>query len=301
MSAGPRGGVASLLLAAAAMAQAQHTPEVAGIVRDSRLGEISGMAASPSTPGRFWVHNDSGSPADVYAIDTAGRVQAQLRITGIKPLDWEDMAAFTLDGKSWLLLADTGDNGGKRMHVELVVVEEPSFAADASKRTFQTGAAWRLVFRYADEPHDVEAVGVDAPGETVLLLTKRTTPLQVWSLPLRSAGGTEHIATRVGTLQAADELLPTVDFERRLQPGRPTSLSVSRDARRAAVLTYASVWIYDRAAGEGWAQAFARTPRSFPIALLAQAEAIAFGADADTVYITGERWPAPLLKLNIRP
>ena len=144
MSAGTRGGIASLLVAAAAMAQAQHTPEVAGIVGDSRLGEISGMAASPSTPGRFWVHNDSGSPADVYAIDTAGRVQAQLRITGAQPVDGEDMAAFTLDGKSWLLLADTGDNGGKRKHVELVVVEEPAFAADASKRTFQTGAAWRL-------------------------------------------------------------------------------------------------------------------------------------------------------------
>ena len=34
---------------------------------------------------------------------------------------------------------------------------------------------------------------------------------------------------------------------------------------------------------------------------LAQAEAVAFGADADTVYITGERWPVPLLKLDVKP
>jgi len=301
MSAGPRGLAASLLVAAAAMAQAQHTPQVAGILRDGRLGEISGMTASPSTPDHFWVHNDSGSPADVFAIDSTGRVQAQLRITGVKPVDWEDMAAFTLDGKSWLLLADTGDNGGVRPRVELVVVEEPAFASDATEHAFKAAAAWRLPFRYADEPHDVEAVGVDASSETVLLLTKRTSPLQIWSLPLRTTGGKEQIATRVGTLQAADELLPTVDFERRLLPGRPTSLSLSRDASRAAVLTYASVWIYDRAADESWAQAFARTPRSFPIALLAQAEAVAFGADADTVYVTGERWPVPLLKLDVSP
>ena len=84
-------------------------------------------------------------------------------------------------------------------------------------------------------------------------------------------------------------------------PARPTALSISRDARRAAVLTYNAAWIYERHPGEDWATAFARTPRSFPIALLAQAEAIAFGADNDTVYVTGERWPVPLLKLDVRP
>ncbi|HSX61648.1 MAG TPA: hypothetical protein VLF18_15715 [Tahibacter sp.] len=301
MSRTMRGFGALALMLAATAADAQRVPDVVALVRDGRLGEISGMAASPQTTGRFWVHNDSGSPADAFAIDTTGRVQAQLRVTGVKPVDWEDMAAFALDGRSWLLLADTGDNGGVRKRVELVVVEEPVIAADAHELSLKTAPAWRIAFRYADEPHDVEAVGIDVPGETVLLLTKRTTPLQIWSLPLRPGKDAETIATPVGTLQPADELLPTVDFERRLMPGRPTALSISRDARRAAVLTYNSVWIYDRAAGESWAHAFARRPRAFPIALLAQAEAIAFGADNDTVYVTGERWPVPLLKFDVRP
>jgi hypothetical protein len=296
-----RAFVAALLATTFGTAAAQRVPEMAGLVRDGRLGEISGMAASPSTPDRFWVHNDSGSPADVFAIDGSGRVLAQLRVTGVKPVDWEDMAAFALDGRSWLLLADTGDNGGVRPRVELVVVEEPSFAADANEHAFKAAPAWRIAFRYADEPHDVEAVGVDTAAETVLLLTKRTTPLQIWSLPLRPGKDKETVATLLGTLRAADDVLPTVDFERRLMPGRPTALSISRDARRAAVLTYNAVWIYDRAAGESWAGAFARTPRSFPIALLAQAEAVAFGADADTVYVTGERWPVPLLRLDVTP
>lgn len=293
--------IAAQLAAASGTATAQRVPEMAGLVRDGRLSEISGMAASPSTPDRFWAHNDSGSPADVFAVDGSGRVQAQLRVTGVKPVDWEDMAAFTLDGKSWLLLADTGDNGGVRPRVELIVVAEPAFAADASEHVFKAAPAWRIGFRYADEPHDVEAAGVDTTGEIVLLLTKRTTPLQVWSLPLRPRNDPDTVATLVGTLRAADDVLPTVDFERRLMPGRPTALSISRDARRAAVLTYNAVWIYDRAAGESWAQTFARTPRSYPIALLAQAEAVAFGADADTVYVTGERWPVPVLRLDVSP
>lgn len=292
--------VAALLATTVTAAAAQRVPEMAGLIRDGRLAEISGMAASPSAPQRFWVHNDSGANADVFAIDANAAVRARLRLLGVKPVDWEDMAAFTLDGQSWLLLADTGDNGGVRKRVELVIVEEPALGSTADEQSFQSAPARRIPFRYADEPHDVEAVGVDATTATVLLLTKRTTPLQVWSLPLRADARTETVATLIGELQVADELLPGVDFERRLQPGRPTSLSISRDARRAAVLTYASVWIYDRAAQESWASAFARKPRVFPIALLAQAEAIAFGADADTVYITGERWPAPLIRLDVR-
>jgi hypothetical protein len=301
MSRAARVLLALSLAATVTAAAAQRVPEMTALMRDGRLGEISGMAASPSTPGRFWVHNDSGAPADVFAIGLEGRVQAQLRVTGVKPIDWEDMATFVLDGKSWLLLADTGDNGGVRKSVELVIVEEPTFTTEAQEHVLKSPPAWRIAFRYADEPHDVEAVGVDMTSETILLLTKRTTPLQIWSLPLRPGGGKETVATRLGTLQPAADVLPTVDFERRLMPARPTALSISRDARRAAVLTYNAAWIYDRRPGEDWSATFARTPRSFPIALLAQAEAIAFGADNDTVYVTGERWPVPLLKLDVRP
>ncbi|MBL8298610.1 MAG: hypothetical protein JNN30_09720 [Rhodanobacteraceae bacterium] len=292
---------AVLLTAPTTTPAASALPELAGFLRDQRLAEISGLAASASVPGRFWVHNDSSSSAEVFAIDSSGRVKAKLDLRGVKPVDWEDMAAFALDGKSWLLLADTGDNAGVRPSAELVVVEEPAFTAAAQEHALTAAPAWRIAFRYPDEPHDVEAVGIDVPGETALLLSKRTTPPQIWSLPLRPGRNKENIATWVGNLQAPDEGLPTDNVARRLKPGRPTALSISRDARRAAVLTYASVWVYERAAGESWAQAFAREPRSFPIALLAQAEAITFAADANTVYVTGERWPAPLLRLNVAP
>lgn len=295
---------ARLLFWAAALAlpaAAESLPQIAGLLRDARLDEVSGMARSAYSPQRLWLHNDSGTRAQLFAVDTTGRLQASLTIEGVKPVDWEDMAAFRLDGRAYLLLADVGDNGGVRARSELVVIEEPPFEPADSARTLSTKPAWRIAFRYADEPHDVEAVGVDATSQTVLLLTKRTDPPQLWSLPLRPADGQVQVARLLGDIAVPQEATPTVNFRRRLQPGRPTGLTISADGRSAAVLTYASVWLFRRGEGQDWAQAFATLPQVFPLGLVPQAEAITFGAEANTLYITGEHWPAPLIRLDLPP
>lgn len=294
-------GSAALLAALAALAPAADpvVPQVAGLLRDTRLHEISGMARSSQSPQRLWLHNDSGSRAQLFAIDTRGQLQASLSIAGVRPVDWEDMAAFEQDGRAYLLLGDVGDNGAVRQRSELVVIEEPAFTPGRVEQSLEAAPAWRIVFRYADGPRDVEAVGVDAPGQTVLLLTKRTSPPQVWSLPLRPPAGQEQVAQLRATLAVPDEATVPVDFQRRLQPGRPTALTIDAAGRRAAVLTYASIWLYERRDSEGWEQAFARRPQVFPIGLLAQAEAAAFDAQGRTLFATGERWPAPLLRWDL--
>jgi hypothetical protein len=295
-----RGACALLLLTLALPAAAAETiPQIAGLLRDTRLDEISGLAVSARQSGRLWLHNDSGTRAELFAVDSSGRVQARLEIPGLKPVDWEDMAAFTLDGKPYLLIGDVGDNGARRQRSELIIVEEPDFRAGPAETELRAAIAWRVPFRYADEPHDVEAVGVDVPNRRVLLLTKRTDRPQVWSLPLRPADGQEQVAQRLGELAAPKETLPIVDFQRRLQPGRPTALAISADGYSALVLTYASAWLYRRAAGQDWVQAFAQPPRVFPIGLLAQAEAAGLDADGRHAWLSGERWPAPLLRLDL--
>ncbi|WP_313918073.1 hypothetical protein [Tahibacter sp.] len=288
-------------LLATSVASADVVPQIAALLRDARLGEISGMALSTRTPQRLWLHNDSGTRPELFALDTDGRLQARLVLSGSKPVDWEDMAAFELDGKSYLLIADTGDNGAVRKRSELLIVEEPAFDDGGGEKPLTASPAWRIGFRYADAPHDVEAVAIDALSETVLLLTKRTSPPQIWSLPLRPGNRTDLVAQPVGSLAVPQEAVPAVNFERRLQPGRPTGFAISRDGRSAAVLTYASVWLYRRADGERWTQALGRTPQVFPFGLLAQAEAIAIDATGARVFVSGERWPAPLLRLDLPP
>lgn len=288
--------ILALALSASA-ATAAPVPQIAGLLRDTRLNEISGMATSGRDAQRLWLHNDSGTRAQLFAVDSSGRVQARLLLPGIKPVDWEDLAAFELDGKAYLLIADTGDNGGVRQRSELLIVEEPEFQAGAQELQLQAQPAWRIAFRYADEPHDVEAVGVDVENQRVLLLAKRTSPPQIWSLPLRPASSGEQVAQFVGTLAVPAEDQPAVDFQRRLQPGRPTSLAIAADGRHALVLTYASAWLFRRDGNETWPQALARTPQVFPFGLVGQAEAVSIARDGRSGLITGERWPAPLIRI----
>ena len=76
--------------------------------------EASGLAASRREPGLFWVHADSGGEPILRAVAADGSPRGILRIDGAGNVDWEDAASFTLDGRAWLLVADTGDNASRR-------------------------------------------------------------------------------------------------------------------------------------------------------------------------------------------
>ena len=62
--------------------------------------------------------------------DLAARLaHRELRVAGARNTDWEDLAAFELDGRHYLLIADTGDNGGLRRTLQLHVVRRARSAA----------------------------------------------------------------------------------------------------------------------------------------------------------------------------
>src|SRR5438309_1605081 len=61
-----------------------------GIVNIAGLTEASGVAASRNNPGVLWTHNDSGHPAQIYALDTQGRLLGTYAVPG--NTDNEDIA-----------------------------------------------------------------------------------------------------------------------------------------------------------------------------------------------------------------
>jgi hypothetical protein len=77
-----------------------------------------------------------------------------------------------------------------------------------------------------------------------------------------------------------------------------TAADVAPDRHALAVLTYRDVLVYPRRGQESWARAVARKPRVHPLPLLPQAEALAWSADGQALYATGEFSPSPLLYLN---
>lgn len=289
------------LLAALLLGIAACTPpslpfaRLAGLVTSRQLGEISGLAASHAHDGVLWAINDGGNPARLYAISRRGRLLARYEVEGADNQDWEDLASFELDGRRYLLLADTGDNGGRRRGFSLHVFEEPAELANGRLKP-----AWTIRARWPDGPRDCEAVAVDAAAGQVLLISKKRVPPELFSLPLADPRGAVVEARRIGRLAG----VPQVGEElRRKDPklaalfSQVTAADIAPNRRSLAVLTYGSVLFYRRGEGESWADATARAPEAHDIPPIPQAEALAWSAGGGGLYATGEFGPAPLFYL----
>lgn len=287
---------ACLVLAGLAACARQDEPfaRLAGLVLDERLREISGLAASRLHPDVLWMLNDGGNDAAVYAVSRRGRVLARFAVEGVANTDWEDLAAFELDGRPYLLIADTGDNGGLRRTLQLHVLAEPDSLRDGTLRP-----AWSVAFRWPDGPRDSEALAVDTAAGEALLVSKKRRPPELFAVPLR-ASQRRAVARRIGTLAGIPQ--PTAQerqarHSRAALKGQVTAADLSPDGRRLAVMTYHDLAVYTRAPGESWRDAVARMPTVRDLPWIPQAEALAWSAGGRGLFATGEFTPAPLFFL----
>ena len=78
-------------------------------------------------------------------------------------------------------------------------------------------------------------------------------------------------------------------------------MDISPDGSRAAVITYRSLYLFAREDSESWADAFQRQPVELVGPPGAHQEAVGFSADGRSVYVTTERRPAPLHRVDLQP
>lgn len=286
------------LLAGDASASRWSAAEYAGVLADPQLDEVSGLAASRTHPGIFWAHNDGGNAETLIAIKADGTRVATLRVEGADNVDWEDLDSFELDGRHYLLLADTGDNGGIRSTLSLHVFEEPALLLDGES----IRPAWSIPFRWPDGARDCEATAVDAARGEVLLISKKRVPPEVFSVPLRPADESLQTARLVGLLggieQPSQAQLQANPIYGRYR-SQVSGADLSPNGRVLAVLNYHSVLLYVRGRGEDWTQARLADPGKLDFPWLPQAEAIAFAADGRSLLIGSEQRPSPLLRFRV--
>lgn len=166
---------------------------IIGYATDNRLSEVSGIAASYSNPGYFWVHNDSGDEASIYLIDSSASIVKIVTLSharyytstdGINKIyvtdtvrsnDWEDISMQQdINGKNLILIGDVGDNNAQRNSVTIYRIEEPVFDGNTSTTIYVD--AEKMILTYSDGKKDVEAMMSDPVTGNVILLTKREMP-----------------------------------------------------------------------------------------------------------------------------
>ena len=273
-----------------------------GHLQAAKLVEASGLAASRRQPGLLWAINDSGNEPMLFAFAADGSDLGQVTLAGVSNVDWEDLAAFTWNGEPWLLVADVGDNPGRRSQVVLHALREPQ--VDAQGRF--AGAvrpSWSLAFTYPDGPRDCEAVAVDETAGQILLLSKRSEPPVLYSLHLGPpVDERPQVATVIGPLAtippptATDLLLPYGRYR-----SQPTALDLSADSTELLALTYRHAYLFHRDSAQDWAKVLSAPPQTIELPdlfTLAQREAACFSPDGKSLFITGEGAGAALLRLE---
>lgn len=172
-----------------------------GYSTDARLAEVSGIVPSHRNPGLFWVHNDGGdgpvvylidslvhvlqvvaireSVYSVFAADAKGNIRKTAHIDAVRNIDWEDIAISKDSEKTYLVVADIGDNRATRDSVSLYRFEEPVFRGDSVLSV----AAERMIIRYQEGPRDAETLMADPLNGNLIILSKRDPKVKVYCFP----------------------------------------------------------------------------------------------------------------------
>ena len=167
---------------AAADSDAFKPPRELAELKDKRLSEVSGLVTSVVNPGLIWVHNDSGNPATVYLVDTLLNVRLACKLKGIKNRDWEDIAIGPgpEQDKSYLYVADIGDNNARHNEKYIYRFEEPKVISGTTEITITSFET--IAFRLKGERKDTEALWVHPETQDIYVVSKREKPVHVYAV-----------------------------------------------------------------------------------------------------------------------
>jgi hypothetical protein len=151
---------------------------ISGEVRSPLASEISGITASKSQPGVFWIHNDSGNSSDLFAVDADGDLLMRVILANIPNWDYEDIAIGPGPNGStdYIYIADVGANKLGRDTVRIFRLEEPSVRGGTI--TIPEGDVERFVFAYRNPSgpgtvnRNAEAMAVDPVTGDVVVIEK---------------------------------------------------------------------------------------------------------------------------------
>jgi len=272
-----------------------------GILKSKKITESSGLARSHFIEDAWWTMNDSGHGSDVFMFGDQGQTIAACEIKDSKNRDWEAMSGFQRNGKKYLLVADVGDNVARRERCQLYVFEEPKFKPKKKKSFSKKLQAMRFEFRYEDGPRNCEAVACAPDGESVFLIEKIFLETNKRSQPgiyeLKLAWEEDDLEAQQSSLLVAKRI---ASFPFR----GVTGMSISPNGKRLAVRNYLTAHLFERLAVGGnlptWEQTFRNSkPKSVPMPLQVQGEAICFTRDNEHLIVTSETARQTIWKVRV--
>ncbi len=275
----PAAPVSAVLAAACKGTLVASTP---GKIANDAITELSGIVASRRANGVWWVNNDSGDSARLFAVGNTGRSLGEFRLAGATATDWEDIGIGPgpKAGVSYLYAADIGDNAEARPSVQLYRVPEPAVDPAQPASAPQTlDRVEKLTLTYPDSPHNAEAFFVDPRTGRLYIVTKKFGAAGLYRAPAGLKAGSTTKLKSVGTVKVGP-LVTAAD------------ITVLGDA--IGLRTYTSVRIFARTGNTTVEAALAGKPCKGKTAAEQQGEAIGFTRNGRGYVTSSEGTHPPL-------
>jgi hypothetical protein len=249
-------------------------PVTNNLVRTDLL-EISGVAASRINPGILYIHNDSGNSAQVYLTDGTGANKGTLSLTTVGNRDWEDIAVGPgpIAGKSYIYIADIGDNDTKYSSVFVYRFPEPDLTGIALPLVTNITAVDMIELKYPDGPRNAETLMVDPLTKDIYIASKESNISKIYT------------ARYPQSITSATVLSPVVQ----LYFNKATGGDISPDGTEILLRSTDAIWYWKLAAGTGISAGLITKPQHAPYANNEpQGEGVGFAADGTGYYTDTE-------------
>lgn len=260
----------------------QRSKEISGFMQSPELKETSGIAASGIFKDTYYVHNDSGDTSRFFAINPDGKLRTTLYFQQDKEvtypqLDCEDIAVGNGPhrDKSYVYLADIGDNFNMRPYVTIYRFEEKPFWMDKPVEKIPTA---QLHLTYPDGPKDAETLMLDPLQKLLYIVNKRTDSIRIYTTPLNFKDKEKRVLTLRSKI-----LIPGFKPFKYVTAG-----DISKDGKKILLKSYGNVYYWERKGDEPIWETMKRQPASLPYDIQRQGEAIGFTPDGEGYYTTTE-------------
>ncbi len=266
------------------------------LVQDPQILEASGLAICRTVKNSVWMHNDSGDVPRLFLVGLEGATIGIVNVKGVTAFDWEDVCSFEINGESWLLVGDIGDNARQRGVTtpicQLLLLKEPKLDASTSTTTaseVSIDVVRTIKFEFPDGLHDCESLAVDTTKKQILLVTK-SDPFKcaMYSLPLTLTSGVETLkAERVTPISATFA----------------TAMDLSPDGRQLAIVSMLGGVMLTRndAQKDSWADASMNSLKTLTLPNRKQGESVCFTIDGNSLLLNSEGGLQPLWQIDLAP
>ena len=248
-------------------------PVVNNLVRTD-LVEISGVAASRINPGILYIHNDSGNPNQVYLTDGTGADKGILNLTPVSNRDWEDIAVGPgpVAGKSYVYVADIGDNDSKYKSVFIYRFMEPDLTGKTTP-VINIDTVDKIELKYPDGPRNAETLMIDPQTKDMYIASKESNTSKI------------YVAHYPQSTASVTVMTPVV----KLLFNKATGGDISQDGTEILLRSKELVWYWKLPAGTSINAGLLTKPHHAPYANNEpQGEGIGFAADGSGYFTTTE-------------